>query len=129
MKRIIAFTALMAALCGSLIAGPSERFGKFHSAAVGASANVHVIPTYHGVAFTPDKLIINFWSESGTKTCTLTIYIPESSGPETAIDSFSVYMTRRASTGTGIVYYGPTSDTMRVVTDVSCLGIVQSFGW
>ena len=118
MKRFMVYAALMLLIAGMCIG--KDRYGKAESVWIGASADSFVVPEYNGVAFSPDALDIFFYSGSGLKGCTLTMYIPLGAGPISKADSFYVYMNVNALDGQIFSYRGPISDTVRVKTAATC---------
>ena len=119
MRRLLLFGALMALLAVlAAFAGPLERFVKFDETALTVNNNKLIMPTYNGAGFQPQKLHVYLHTnDAGVDSAAVTMYLPLSMGPAGASDSFTVTF---AVVGSGDFkwedYYGPMSDTMRVVT-------------
>ena len=132
MKRFIIFAALMVTLCTAALSG--ERWTRWdEQAALGGTANKLFIPTdISAGAFTPDAISINVANLlTGTAVAEVHIYVPPNSGPVSATDSFVVTvisgLLTEGSTSFAINYYGPCSDTMRIVT--SSTTVAHVWGW
>lgn len=131
MRRFLVFIGLMVCMVVTLAwAGPAERFVRVYSVSAAKGADLEIVPTYLGSAFRPNKLVVMFAPENATNACTVMIYIPHNTGPDTATDSIPIYVTVRGSSGTQwLEYYGPMSDTMRVYGTANTNLSAICYGW
>ena len=136
MKRLAVFALILTApLVWSLLTalsgvGARESFSKVSTITVAASTNRLWVPSFAAATFRPSKLTINHTPlAAGTApTLTVTIYRPYTAGPNTATDSLAMVLTADDNTGVLFDYYGPTSDTMRVVTAAGMVADLYGFG-
>jgi hypothetical protein len=125
--KVILGCLVLGAACLLAMAATKPYYAQYDGLEPGASAAELWIPTYNGVAFRPTEIDIIVNGATNAQYLTLTVYIPASSGPTSATDSFTVKPTASATGTVMLEYVGPMSDTLRVVTPANFAGSAHAF--
>jgi hypothetical protein len=129
MKRVLAFVLFFGA-CALAMGATKSRYVQYHGIAPGASAAQLWMPYYGSDStnvFRPSEIDIIVNGPTTAQYFELTVYLPLSSGPLGATDSFTVKPTAAAGTTVLLEYVGPISDTLRVVTPANFAGSAHAF--
>lgn len=119
-KLVTKLTVTALFVAGMAWAGATERFSRASSATGSTSSNYVWVPTFNGETFRATKITFVPNASAGGQLMTCTVYLPLNSGPDSATDSLVLNITQTNGGGSVAVdYYGPISDTLRVVTGAS----------
>ncbi len=133
MKKILIPILMLVGLMLSgprLQSGPAEKFNKCDEITVTASMDTFHIFTTAGAPFRCKKVtVISTPAANNGNDITVTFYVPPSKGPGSAEDSI-VLMTVVTSSGNWpgqYDFYGPASDTVRVVSGAFAAGLIIGY--